>query len=62
MEELKNGLRYNDNGTIKQISIKTINKLEDDDVYDYIFVPVRYDQAESALTVIKNNQSKTIVL
>ncbi|KRE70429.1 ketopantoate reductase family protein [Paenibacillus sp. Soil750] len=62
LDELKrNGLRYNDNGTIKQIPIKTIDKLEDDDVYDYIFVPVRYDQAESALTVIKNNQSKTIV-
>ncbi|MDQ0887835.1 2-dehydropantoate 2-reductase [Paenibacillus sp. V4I9] len=62
LDELKrNGLRYNDNGTIKQISIKTIEKLEDDDIYDYIFVPVRYDQAESALTLIKNNQSKTIV-
>lgn len=62
LDKLKrNGLRYNDNGTIKQISIKTIDKLEDDDVYDYIFVPVRYDQAESALTVIKNNQSKAIV-
>ncbi|KQX48890.1 MULTISPECIES: ketopantoate reductase family protein [unclassified Paenibacillus] len=62
LDELKrNGLRYNDNGTIKQIPIKTIDKLEDDDVYDYIFVPVRYDQAESALTVIKSNQSKTIV-
>lgn len=62
LDELKkNGLRYNDNGTIKQIPIKTIDKLEDDDVYDYIFVPVRYDQVESALTVIKNNQSKTIV-
>lgn len=62
LDELKkNGLRYNDNGTIKQIPIKTIDKLEDDDVYDCIFVPVRYDQVESALTVIKNNQSKTIV-
>ncbi|NOU93492.1 ketopantoate reductase family protein [Paenibacillus sp. LMG 31456] len=57
----RNGLLYNDKGTIKQISIKTIEKLEDDDIYDYIFVPVRYDQADSALTVIKNNQSKTIV-
>lgn len=57
----RNGLRYNDNGTIKQISIKTIEKLENDDIYDFIFVPVRYDQAESALTVIKNNQSKSIV-
>ncbi|MEC0270455.1 ketopantoate reductase family protein [Paenibacillus anseongense] len=62
LDELKrNGLRYNDNGSIKQIPIKTIDKLEEDDVYDYIFVPVRYDQAESALTVIKSNQSKTIV-
>ncbi|OZB95394.1 ketopantoate reductase family protein [Paenibacillus sp. XY044] len=57
----KNGLRYNDHGEIKQISVKTIEKLEDDDIYDFIFVPVRYDQAESALSAIKNNQSQTIV-
>lgn len=57
----RNGLRYNDNGTIKQIAIKTIEKLENDDVYDVIFVPVRYDQAESALSAIKNNKSRTIV-
>lgn len=57
----RNGLQYNDKGTIKQISIKTIEKLEDEDIYDYIFVPVRYDQADSALTMIKNNRSKTIV-
>ncbi|NBD24980.1 ketopantoate reductase family protein [Paenibacillus glycinis] len=60
-ELTRNGLRYNENGTIKQLPIKAIDKLEDDDVYDYIFVPVRYDQAESALTAMKNNQSKTIV-
>lgn len=57
----RNGLRYNDNGTIKEISIKTIEKLDNDDIYDFIFVPVRYDQAESALTAIMNNKSKTIV-
>lgn len=57
----KDGLRYNDNGTINSISIKTIGKLEDDDIYDFIFVPVRYDQAESALYAIKNNNSKTII-
>jgi 2-dehydropantoate 2-reductase len=62
LEALKrNGLSYNDNGTIKQISVKTINKLENDDIYDFIFVPVRYDQAESSLTAIKNNKSKNIV-
>lgn len=57
----KDGLRYNDNGRIKYMSIKTIEKLEDDDIYDFIFVPVRYDQAESALYAIKNNHSKTII-
>ena len=57
----KDGLRYNDNGTIKHMSIKTIEKLEDDDIYDFIFVPVRYDQAESALFAIRNNNSKTII-
>ncbi|MET3544547.1 2-dehydropantoate 2-reductase [Paenibacillus favisporus] len=57
----KNGLRYNDHGMIKQMSITTIGKLEDDDIYDFIFVPVRFDQAESALSAIKNNRSQTIV-
>lgn len=62
LDELqRNGLRYNENGTIKQLPIRTIDKLEDDDIYDYILVPVRYDQAESALTAIQNNRSKTIV-
>ncbi|WP_228409490.1 ketopantoate reductase family protein [Radiobacillus deserti] len=62
LDELRrNGLRYNDNGTIKQIAVKTIEKLDNDDIYDFIFVPVRYDQAESALTALKDNQSKTIV-
>ncbi|WP_068784188.1 ketopantoate reductase family protein [Paenibacillus phocaensis] len=57
----RNGLQYDDNGTVRKIIIQTIDKLEDDDIYDFIFVPVRYDQAESALTAIQNNQSKTIV-
>ncbi len=62
LEALKrDGLGYNDNGVIKNISIKTIEKLEDDDIYDFIFVPVRYDQAETALSSIKNNHSKTII-
>lgn len=62
LETLKrDGLRYNDNGTIKHISIKLIEELEDNDIYDFIFIPVRYDQAESALTAIRKNKSKTIV-
>ena len=33
----KDGLRYNDDGVINHISIKTIEKLEDNDIYDFIF-------------------------
>jgi len=62
LEALKrDGLKYNDHGTIKRIRIKTIEKLDDEDIYDYVFVPVRYDQAESALSAMKRNRSKTIV-
>ncbi|MBK1813132.1 ketopantoate reductase family protein [Clostridium sp. YIM B02505] len=57
----KDGLLYNDNGTVKTIEIKIIEKLEDDDIYDFIFVPVRYDQAEEALSTIMNNKSKNII-
>lgn len=57
----RDGLQYNDNGIIKNISIKVIDELDKDDIYDFIFVPVRYDQSVSALTDIKNNKSKTIV-
>lgn len=57
----KNGLQYNHKGSIKSINIKLIEKLEENDIYDYIFVPVRYDQAESALSSLENNGSKNIV-
>lgn len=57
----REGLKYNDNGRDKQISIRTIEALEDDDLYDFIFVPVRYDQSEAALSAIQHNRSKTIV-
>ncbi|WNS43371.1 2-dehydropantoate 2-reductase N-terminal domain-containing protein [Paenibacillus sp. MMS20-IR301] len=55
------GLQYNDKGTVKSLKVKVIDTLENDDVYDFIFVTVRYDQAGSALPALKDNQSKTIV-
>ncbi|MFC6649387.1 ketopantoate reductase family protein [Paenibacillus rhizoplanae] len=57
----KNGLRFSSKGTVQHERVRVIEKLEDHDIYDFIFVPVRYDQAESALEVIRNNQSKTVV-
>ena len=55
------GLQYNEKGTVKSIKVNVIGTLENDDIYDFIFVPVRYDQSESALLALKDNQSKNIV-
>lgn len=57
----ENGLQYSEKGTVKSIKVNVIDKLENDDVYDFIFVTVRYDQSESALLALKDNQSKNIV-
>ncbi|MFZ7104087.1 MAG: ketopantoate reductase family protein [Peptococcaceae bacterium] len=62
LEELrKNGLQYDVNGTIKSVPVKTIEKLDHDEIYDFIFVPVRFDQIESALVQLQDNRSKTII-
>lgn len=55
------GLQYNDKGIVRSVPVKVIDSLENDDVYDYIFVTVRYDKAESALLALKDNQSPNIV-
>ena len=58
----ENGLQYSEKGTVKSIKVNVIDKLENDDVYDFIFVTVHYDQSESALLALKDNQSKNIVM
>jgi len=58
----ENGLQYSEKGTVKSIKVNVIDKLENDDVYDFIFFTVHYDQSESALLALKDNQSKNIVM
>lgn len=57
----ENGLQYTEKGTVRSIQVNVIDTLENDDVYDFIFVTVRYDRSESALLALKDNQSKNIV-
>ncbi|QOT12282.1 ketopantoate reductase family protein [Paenibacillus sp. JNUCC32] len=57
----ENGLQYTEKGSVKSIQVKVIDSLENDDIYDFIFVTVRYDRSESALLALKDNQSKHIV-
>jgi hypothetical protein len=51
------GLRYNEKSTVKSVHIRVIDKLDDSDVYDFILAAVRYDQMESALMSLRENQS-----
>ncbi|WP_433620531.1 ketopantoate reductase family protein [Paenibacillus cellulositrophicus] len=57
----ENGLQYKEQGSVKSIQVQVIDTLENDDIYDFIFVTVRYDRSESALLALKDNQSKHIV-
>ncbi|ULO09569.1 ketopantoate reductase [Paenibacillus sp. 19GGS1-52] len=57
----ENGLQYNEKGAVKSIKVNVIDTLENDDVYDFIFVTVRYDRSQSALLALKDNQSQNIV-
>jgi 2-dehydropantoate 2-reductase len=57
----ENGLQYNEKGVVKSIKVNVIDTLENDDIYDFIFVTVRYDQSESALLALKDKQSKNII-
>lgn len=57
----ENGLQYSEKGAVKSIKVNVIDTLENDDVYDFIFVTVRNDKSESALLALKDNKSKNIV-
>jgi len=57
----ENGLQYSEKGVLKSVRVNVLSTLENDDIYDFIFVPVRYDQSEAALLALKDNQSETII-
>lgn len=56
-----NGLQVQHKGKHKQLAVNVRTQLADSDVYDFIFVCVRYDQMQTALETLKMNQSPTII-
>lgn len=62
LESLRqNGLRYEKNGKIQTANVRVLDALAKDDIYDFIFVPVRENQLHEALTQLRDNQSPYIV-
>lgn len=57
----EHGLQYEEKGKVRSIQVKVIDTIENNDIYDFIFVTVRYDRSESALLTLKDNQSPNIV-
>ena len=55
------GLLYKKNNKIKKIDIIVLDQLNDDDMYDFIFLTVRENQLYQALIELKSNKSKTII-
>jgi len=62
LEELQaKGLLYCDDRTVKKADVQIMDTIENDTLYDYVFVTVRYEQIESALEQIKDVNCKNIV-
>ncbi len=55
------GLLYQDRQSVKKANVCIVNILAPDDAFDYIFVTVRYEQIQNALTSMKNNISPNII-
>ncbi len=55
------GLVYQKNNEIKKAHVHIVSNITNHQIYDFIFVTVRYEQIESALEEIKNIQCGNIV-
>ena len=55
------GLLYRENKAVLHASVTVLDKLNPTDVFDYVFVPIKYEQIETALTELSVNKSPNIV-
>lgn len=58
---LMNGLLYKKGNQIEKAKVTVISKVQEDDLYDFVFLTVRENQLRSALDELKDNISPTIV-
>lgn len=55
------GLLYSKNKRLKKANVTICDKVEKEDVYDYVFLTVKENQVHDALRELKNNDSPNIV-
>lgn len=62
LKVLKNkGLLYLDHKKVRRVKVRVLEKLQPEDVYDFIFLTVRKEQLYQALEELKGNKSGCIV-
>lgn len=62
LRELRSkGLLFRENDSVKQARVTVLDRLAPTDRFDYVFVPVRYEQIETALGELAENASPNIV-
>jgi 2-dehydropantoate 2-reductase len=54
-------LLYSEHNTTKKAPVTIVDKLSPTDIFDFIFVPIKYEQIETALTELAVNNSHNIV-
>lgn len=57
----KHGLLYSKNKRIRKANIKIVEKVEAEDIYDFVFLTVRENQVRTALAELSGNKSTNIV-
>lgn len=57
----KHGLLYSKNKRIRKANIKIVEKVESEDIYDFVFLTVRENQVRTALAELSGNKSTNIV-
>lgn len=55
------GLLYQKNNKVKKADVRIVSNIKNKQIYDFVFVTVRYEQIESALEQIKDIQCENIV-
>lgn len=57
----KHGLLYSKNKRVRKANIKIVEKVEAEDIYDFVFLTVRENQVRTAFAELSGNKSPNIV-
>ena len=57
----RDGLRFERSGSIRRANVRVLETLQENDIYDFVFLTVRENQLHEALAQLRGNKSPCIV-